>query len=89
MNHTVWINFDLHQIVQKKGRPDEQSIYHEREKLKNIRIWTWNEETWRYMADKIKVGLQTGCDDVDWIQLAQDGDYCEQGNEPSEISWQV
>jgi hypothetical protein len=37
------------------------------------------------MADNIKVGLQTGCDDMDWIHLAQDGDYSEQGNEPSKI----
>jgi hypothetical protein len=29
------------------------------------------------MEDKIKVGLQTGCDVVGWIHLAQDGDSCE------------
>jgi hypothetical protein len=24
---------------------------------------------------------------MDWIHLAQDGDYSEQGNEPSKIYW--
>jgi hypothetical protein len=26
---------------------------------------------------------EIGCDDVDWIHLAQDRDHCEFGNEPS------
>jgi hypothetical protein len=36
MIHIVWINFDLHQIIQKERKPDEPNMQQALKRLKNI-----------------------------------------------------